>query len=42
VALGGAPKICGCGDGAALHEFTVVHGGGPTGSTEHGNLSVHS
>jgi hypothetical protein len=28
VALAGAPKIDGCGEGAALHDSPVSHGGG--------------
>jgi hypothetical protein len=36
VALGGAPKIAGCGEGAALHESPVVHGGGAAGGEKHG------
>ena len=30
VALDGAPKIAGCGDGATLHASPLVHGGGET------------
>jgi len=39
VALGVAPKISGCGVGAALHESPDVHGGGATGSCTHGELT---
>jgi hypothetical protein len=31
VALGGEPKIPGCGEGAALHESLFVHAGGVAG-----------
>lgn len=40
VALGGAPKIAGWGEGAGLHESPVLHGGGTTGGgTKHGAAS---
>ncbi len=36
VALAGAPKIAGCGDGAGRHESPLSHAGGSTGATTHG------
>jgi hypothetical protein len=36
VALAGAPKIGGCGDGAALHESPESHSGEATGNAIHG------
>ena len=42
VALGGAPKISGCGEGAALHESPDVHGGGDTGAATHGTAVEHT
>jgi hypothetical protein len=42
VALEGEPKIAGCGDGAALHESPVEHGGGVTDRFAHGAWFVHS
>ena len=42
-ALGGAPKIAGCGEGAALHESPVSHGGAAVaGADRHGEPLVHS
>src|ERR1700722_894588 len=43
VALGAAPKIDGCGVGAALHESPVEHAGGETTPfAKHGTAAVHS
>src|ERR1700733_6146072 len=42
VALDGAPKIAGCGKGAALHDASVTHGGDPTKGATHGETLVHS
>jgi hypothetical protein len=43
VALDGDPNTLGCGDGAALHESPVEHGGAGTGDgAKHGTALVHS
>jgi hypothetical protein len=42
VALAGAPKIDGCGDGAALHESPELHGGEDTDGATHGTEAEHS
>src|SRR5258708_1282783 len=43
VALDGDPKTDGCGEGAALHESAVAHGGGTAAATgKHGATPVHS
>jgi hypothetical protein len=42
VALDGAPKIAGCGEGAALHESPLEHGGGVIVALEHGAAAEHT
>ncbi len=42
VALDGAPKIDGCGSGAARHPSAVSHTGGTSASAGHGDTLVHS
>ena len=42
VALAGAPKLAGCGAGAARHESAVTHAGELAALTKHGEDALHA